>query len=62
MKKKDNVVISVSLPRDLLKDFDKVVEDYGKRIGVGMNRSAVISMAMLALILDANKKENAKEN
>ena len=61
-KMKDKVVISVSVPRPLLEDFDKLVDEYGEKIGVGVNRSAVIGMAMLALIMDAQEKKNIQEN
>ena len=60
-KMKDKVVISVSVPRPLLEDFDKLVDEYGGKIGVGVNRSAVIGMAMLALIMDAQEKKNIQK-
>ena len=60
-KMKNKVVISVSVPRPLLEDFDKVVEEYGAKVGVGVNRSAMIGLAMLSLVLDSQEKKNIQK-
>lgn len=63
VSRKDTKVISVSVPSDLLKEFDAAGAAHCKSIGMTYKRSTIIAMCMLSLVLDFNKKSgNSKNN
>ena len=61
-EKKDNVIITFRIPKQLAEDFDKEINYWNEETGASFTRAQLLRVLMLRFLIGRNKERNIEDN
>lgn len=61
-EKKDNVIITFRVPKQLAEDFDEEIKYWNEETGASFTRTQLLSALMLRFLIGRNKERNIEDN
>lgn len=61
-EKKDNVIVTFRIPKQLAEDFDEEIAKWNEETGASFTRSQLLKVLMLRFLIGRNKERNIEDN